>query len=211
MKRSSPEHPPAQYLALGDSYTIGEGVAESERWPVQLVRLLREAGLHIAEPQIIARTGWTTDELAEALDHALLEPSYDLVSLLIGVNNQYRDRTASEYREQFTSLLHRATSFAHDEPGRVLVLSIPDWGRTPFAADRDVAAITAGIDVFNQVNRTVTQEAGALYVDITAATRALGTGTGAVVADRLHPSGTVYEMWARHALAAALSVLHRHR
>ena len=207
MDQSRASADPATYLALGDSYTIGEGVAEAERWPVQLVGLLRTAGVHIAEPRIVARTGWTTDELDAAIDSAALHPPYDLASLLIGVNNQYRGRPLGEYGEQFDTLLERAIRFAGGAGGRVLVLSIPDWGCTPFAAGRDAAVITAEIDAFNAANRRISLERGAVYVDITDATRELGVGPDSVVGDGLHPTAVVYEMWARRALPAALAVL----
>ena len=207
MEQSRAGGDPASYLALGDSYTIGEGVAESERWPVQLVGLLRTAGVHIAEPHIVARTGWTTDELGAALDGTVLRPPYDLVSLLIGVNNQYRSRPLGEYGDEFAILLERAVDYAGGAPGRVLVLSVPDWGRTPFAAGRDEMSIGAEIDAFNAVNRRISVTRGAAYVDITSATRALGAGPDNVVSDGLHPSATVYELWARLALSAAIAAL----
>ena len=122
------------YLALGDSYTIGEGVPDADRWPVQLATALRAEGIDLADPRIIATTGWTTDELASAIDVAEPVGRYDFVSLLIGVNNQYRGRSVAEYRGEFTALLKRAIGFAGGRPERVLVLSIPDWGVTPFAA-----------------------------------------------------------------------------
>ena len=207
MDQSRASGDPASYLALGDSYTIGEGVHEAERWPVQLVGLLRTAGVHIAEPRIVARTGWTTDELDAAIDAAALHPPYDLVSLLIGVNNQYRGRPLGEYAEQFKILLERAAGFAGGAGGRVLVLSVPDWGCTPFAAGRDAKGIAAEIDAFNAANRRIALGRGAVYVDITEATRELGAGPGSVVGDGLHPSAQVYEVWARRALPAALAVL----
>src|SRR5262245_57759819 len=122
-----------RFLALGDSYTIGESVPASERWPVQLARLLREQKINLDDPTIIARTGWTTAELWAGIDRAKPRGGYGLVSLLIGVNNQYRGRSEVEYRQEFVALLQRAIGFADQRPARVLVLSIPDWGVTPFA------------------------------------------------------------------------------
>src|SRR5438034_6866550 len=153
-------------LALGDSYTIGEKVAAADRWPNQLARALQ-----IAEPRIIAKTGWTTDELAAAIDRARPKGPFDLVTLLIGVNNQYRGGSADEYRQQFQSLLRRAIGFAGRRPGRVIVVSIPDWGVTPFASGRDRKRISAEIDHFNAINREETARAGARYADITAISR----------------------------------------
>jgi len=201
-----------RYLALGDSYTIGEGVPESGRWPVQLARALRADGIPIADPKIIAQTGWTTDELDAAIDgvHPLAE--YDLVSLLIGVNNQYRKRELAEYRLQFSQLLERAVGFAQWRRERVLALSIPDWGITPFAASdaRGAARIGEEIDAFNLAARDVCRERGIAFVDITAVSRERGAEPEMLVEDGLHPSAAMYAQWtllalpvSRHLLAGA--------
>jgi len=193
-----------RFLALGDSYTIGEGVAEAERWPVQLAALLRARGMDVADPEIIARTGWTTDELSAAIDARDPRGPYPLVSLLIGVNNQYRGRSTGEYRQELAVLLRRAVGFAGGEAGRVIVLSIPDWGVTPFAEGRDRAAIGAEIDVFNRIGREETERAGARFVDITPVSR----GRAELVApDGLHPSGAMYAEWAHLALPHAVAAL----
>ena len=196
-----------RFLALGDSYTIGEGVEAEERWPVRLAALLRERGVDAGEPQIIARTGWTTDELSAAIDEAGPQGPYALVTLLIGVNDQYRGREAEEYRAELTTLLRRAVGFAGGDARRVVVLSIPDWGVTPFAGGRDRARIAAEIDVYNAVNREEAARAGARYVDVTPQTRAAGTDPAFLVADGLHPSGRSYAEWARLALPQALEAL----
>jgi lysophospholipase L1-like esterase len=196
-----------RFLALGDSYTIGELVGEEERWPVRLAALLRGRGADVGEPQIIARTGWTTDELSAAIDEADPRGPYALVTLLIGVNNQYRGRTAEEYRGEFTGLLRRAIGFAGGEASRVVVLSIPDWGVTGFAADRDGAQIAAEIDAYNAINRDEAQRAGAHWVDVTAQSRAAGADPAWLASDALHPSGRAYAEWARLALPAALEAL----
>src|SRR6185436_2699165 len=185
------------FLALGDSYTIGESVAASERWPVQLARLLREQQIAMDDPTIIARTGWTTAELAAGIDRAKAQGVYDLVSLLIGVNNQYRGRSEEEYRREFVSLLQSAIGFADQRPGRVIVLSIPDWGVTPFAGGRDRAAIGAAIDRFNAINREETERAGAQYVDVTPVSREAVSDLALIARDGLHPSGKMYAEWAR--------------
>lgn len=189
-----------RYLALGDSYTIGEGVAESDRWPEQWCRALRTAGTAIDPPRIIAQTGWTTDELDAAIDtvHPLAE--YDLVSLLIGVNNQYRGRSVDEYRGQVAALLERAIGFAQWKPGRVLVLSIPDWGVTPFAQGRDPGSISAAIDAFNAAALQVCMQRGVAFVDITPASRHRGGEVEMLADDGLHPSATMYAEWTRLAL-----------
>ncbi len=183
-------------LALGDSYTIGESVAEEERWPNQLVYLLRERGIaDFAKPEIVATTGWTTDELADSIRAAEPRGPFALVTLLIGVNNQFRGRGLGEYREQFRDLLRTAIRLAGDRE-RVLVLSIPDWGATPFAEGRDRARIAAEIDAFNAVNRQEAVEAGAGYVDVTPTSRRAAAEPALVAADGLHPSGRMYREWA---------------
>jgi len=185
-----PSSSSTRYLALGDSYTIGESVDASERFPVQLARTLK-----LGEPRIIAKTGWTTDELNAAIDAANVTETYDLVTLLIGVNNQYRGRDAEQYRGEFAALLRRAIGFAGGDAQKVIVVSIPDWGVTPFAEGRDRAKIASEIDRYNAINREETQRAGARYVDITPISR--GNDTALVAADGLHPSGKQYGQWVK--------------
>ena len=198
-----------RYLALGDSYTIGEGVHESGRWPTQLAQALRADGLPLTDPQVIAQTGWTTDELDAAIDAARLLPGYDLASLLIGVNNQYRGRSVEEYREQFTALLERAIGFVQGRRDRVLVLSIPDWGVTAFGQQdaRGTAGIAAEIDVFNAAAQTVCQQRGIAFVDITGVSRTLGEQSAMQAADGLHPSALMYAEWTRLALPYARAMV----
>ncbi len=179
-----------RYLALGDSYTIGESVAPEDRWPVLLAK-----DLHLGEPQIIAKTGWTTDELNAAIDRANPQGPYGLVTLLIGVNNQYRGRSAEQYRGEFRALLQRAVSFAGGNAGHVIVVSIPDWGVTPFAKDRDKAKIAREIDEFNAINRDEAAKAGARYADITPISRRAADDPSLVAPDGLHPSGKMYREW----------------
>lgn len=197
----------SRYLALGDSYTIGESVQPAERWPVQLAALLRARGVDVGEPEIIARTGWTTDELDVAITAADPKGPYPLVSLLIGVNNQYRGRDAEQYRNQFVALLQRAIAFAGGQAGHVVVLSIPDWGVTPFAASRDGEKIAREIDQFNGINREETLRAGARYVDITPVSRRAAEDPSLTAGDGLHPSGSMYRAWAELALPAAMEAL----
>jgi lysophospholipase L1-like esterase len=162
--------PSPRFLALGDSYTIGESVAVSDRWPNQLARTLRAKGIAIADPEIVAKAGWTTDELSSAIDAAKPQGPYALVTLLIGVNNQYRGRDAEQYRKEFAALLKRAIAFADDDPKRVVVVSIPDWGVTPFAAGRDRAKIGREIDLFNAINLVrASRSAIALRYDLSTA------------------------------------------
>jgi len=196
-----------RFLALGDSYTVGESVTPAERWPLQLAALLRAEGLALDDPQIVATTGWTTDELWAGIDRAAPRGPFDLVSLLIGVNDKYRRREASEYAAQFAVLLERAIELAGGLPGRVLVLSIPDWGVTPFAQGRDRAGIRRAIDQFNSLNRQAAQRAGAHYVDVTPLSRQAAIDPALIAADGLHPSGKMYAEWARLALPVAREAL----
>lgn len=185
---------PIRYLALGDSYTIGESAAENERFPNQLASLLTQEG-YAAEVTLIARTGWTTSELWAGIQMTHVQPPYDFVSLLIGVNNQYRGHDLEHYRDEFRLLLEKSIEFAGGETNRVFVLSIPDWGVTPFAAGRDQGLIAHEVDLFNAVNREETEKAGAHYVDITAISRRAVKDRSLVANDGLHPSGIMYGLW----------------
>ena len=200
------------YLALGDSYTIGEAVPEAGRWPLQMANALRERGIGLADPRIIATTGWTTDELALALDLAEPLGQWDFVSLLIGVNNQYRGRSAPQYAGEFRELLERAIRYAHGRADRVLVLSIPDWGATPFGASdqRGPATIGAELDVFNQTAREICARHEVAFVDITPVSRARGSEAAMVAEDGLHPSAAMYTQWAELALPVAQRLLQTH-
>ncbi|WP_233840905.1 SGNH/GDSL hydrolase family protein [Dyella sp. 2HG41-7] len=185
-----------RYLALGDSYTIGEDVPAQARWPMQLVESLRRRGAAIDDPLIVAVTGWTTDELSAGMDQAVLAAEYDLVTLLIGVNNQYRGRSDEDYREQFRALLLRAIALSGHRPHRVVVVSIPDWGVTPFghASGRDLKQIAHELDHFNAIAREEASHAGAPFVNITGISR---EHAGLVASDGLHPSGAQYALWTR--------------
>lgn len=198
-----------RYLALGDSYTIGEGVDDAGRWPMQLARQLRVEGILVADPRIIATTGWTTDELEAAITAAEPLGEHDFVSLLIGVNNQYRGRGVEEYRTQFAALLWRAVGFARNRSDRVLVLSIPDWGVTPFAAQsgRDLAQIARELDAYNLAAREVCAQRGVAFVDITPVSRARGAEPAMLAADGLHPSAAMYTEWTRLAFPIAHHLL----
>jgi lysophospholipase L1-like esterase len=182
------------YLALGDSYTIGEAVAAHERWPAVLAQRLRHAGTPIDEPQIVAVTGWTTDELAQGMDAAALAPPYDLVTLQIGVNNQYRGRPAEDYHGEFAGLLARAVALAGGRAERVVVASIPDWGVTRFASEqgRDRARIAEELDAYNAIASDVCQRAGIRFVDITGISR---RRPDLLADDGLHPSAAQYALW----------------
>ena len=212
------------YLALGDSYTIGEGVPLYDSFPYQTVRLLRGAGRSFAAPEILARTGWTTDELAAAFSRTEWLPRYDFVSLLIGVNNQYRGRGLAEYGRQFEELLQQAIHLAGDpsaeapgglampeaRPPHVFVLSIPDWSVSPFAhanlpdaKGRQIADVAGEIDAFNAKAAQTCREHGVPFIDITTHGRSAGSDSSRFVADGLHPSAEQYRFWAEQ-LAAAI-------
>lgn len=197
------------YLALGDSYTIGEGLDEAGRWPNQLAALLRESGIDVATPCIIAKTGWTTDELDAAMDAAEPIHEWDFITLLIGVNNQYRGRSVDEYREHFFALLERIVSYAHSFPYGVVVLSIPDWGVTPFAIaqQRDASRIARELDAFNAAAKEICAARGVAFVDITALSREFGGHVDMLADDGLHPSAAMYALWAQAALPAARAAL----
>ncbi|MBL0056019.1 MAG: SGNH/GDSL hydrolase family protein [Chitinophagaceae bacterium] len=198
------------YLALGDSYTIGEGVLPEDNFPSQTVRLLNAdpgvsgagEGITFHEPVIIAKTGWTTDELDAAIDEAALKGTFDLVTLLIGVNNQYRGRSVSEYKVQFDHLLQRAIGFAGNKTNRVYVLSIPDWGVTPFADGRDRNEIARMIDEYNESARTICLQHQVVFIDITTDQRKNGNQPEFLVGDQLHPAKKEYEKWASRLFSA---------
>jgi len=196
-----------RYLALGDSYTIGESVTESESWPMQLADSLRARGYPFTNPGIIAKTGWTTDELSVGIEEVNPAGPYDLVSLLIGVNNQYRGRDLDEYRIQFKALLNKAIQFAKDDATKVFVLSIPDWGVTPFAKGRDQKKIVSEIDAYNQVNLEETKLMGAYYIDITGISREAKIDSTLIAKDGLHPSGKMYAKWVQLVLPKAELIL----
>jgi lysophospholipase L1-like esterase len=181
------------YLALGDSYTIGESVEEAERYPVQLVSRLRKADVKIAEPTIIARTGWTTRQLKQAIANADLREKYELVSLLIGVNNQYQGINMEVYKTEFRELLKKAIELAGGNTRRVFVVSIPDYAYTPFG--RNSSTISKQIDEYNAVNLSITREYGIAYFDITPISRKGLEQPDLVASDGLHPSGKMYTQW----------------
>lgn len=182
-------------LFLGDSYTIGEGVPLSGNYPSQTIELLRRERRPFCAPEIIARTGWTTDELMFGISRSTLLPSYSFVMLLIGVNDQYRGRDILQYSVNFTELLTRACGLA-GTPDHVFVLSIPDWGVSPFAAGRDRQQIAREIDQYNAVAQEIAGEKSVAFIDSTPHSRTIGADPKAFVADGLHPDKSVYHHWA---------------
>lgn len=187
------------YLALGDSYTIGEGVAADKNFPNQLVSLLQEEHeIEFQTPEIIAVTGWTTDELKAGIAERDPQGPYDLVTLLIGVNNQYRGRDVQEYKAEFEALLDQAISFAGGNYKHVIVVSIPDWGHTPFAQEKEVDEnkVAAEIALYNEAKQAVTLAKGVRFLDITGMTKTLAQDTTYLVEDQLHYSDKLYREWA---------------
>ena len=193
------------WLALGDSYTIGEQVPLHESFPYQALQLLRKAGIDVYAPEIVAKTGWTTDELDAHISQTSFCAAYDMVTLLIGVNNQYRGRSAENFQPEFKALLQKAIAFANDKNENVYVLSIPDWGVTPFAKERDTKQVALEIDQYNEVCRRTAQELNCHYIDITVSQRMDGNNPGFLAADELHPNGNEYAKWAKALAGKILS------
>ena len=185
------------YLALGDSYTIGESVSSEGSFPFQLIAALKTDTSVVETPKIIAKTGWTTDELIAAIKSTTLQPKYDFVTLLIGVNNQYRSFNPDVYRTEFKELLQTAIKYAGDKPENVFVLSIPDWSVTQFAKNsgRDITKISAEIDFYNAINKEETAKNRAIYLDITPMSREATTNLNLIANDGLHPSALMYNKW----------------
>lgn len=191
-----------KFLALGDSYTIGESVDEKERWPNQLADSLLKRGIEcVPPPRIIATTGWRTDQLKAAIKEAGLAKDYDLVSLLIGVNNEYQNKTPESYKPEFEELLQTAVELAGGDKMKVFVVSIPDYGFTPFGKAKK-ETITQRIDLYNMINRSVTEQAGVTYIPITDISRRGFEQSDLIASDGLHPSGKMYSEWVERILAA---------
>lgn len=185
------------YLALGDSYTIGEQVSTEENFPHQTVAILKQHfHFAVAVPKIIAVTGWTTDELNAAIKAENIQEHFDIVTLLIGVNNQYRGRDLENYATEFNDLLNQAIVFANGRTSHVFVLSIPDWGVTPFAEGKDKAEITKQIDAYNEVNKKISSDYSCNYIEITESTRTNGLNESYLTPDKLHYAAKEYKIWA---------------
>ncbi|HZH01473.1 MAG TPA: SGNH/GDSL hydrolase family protein [Flavisolibacter sp.] len=183
------------FLSLGDSYTIGEGVVLTQNFPYQLVQILRQEGHHFSAPEIIAKTGWTTDELLAALEGYIFSPPYDIVTLLIGVNNQYRGRSVEEYTNDLEKLIEKSIALA-SKKSHVILISIPDYGITPFGKEKDVENIAREIDIFNGVGKALSVQYKIHYVDIVEEWRATANDENQLAADGLHPSAISYAQWA---------------
>lgn len=202
-----PGAPPRTFLALGDSYTIGEGVTLGERFPHQTAALLKGRGINMLEPQYIAQTGWPTGSLLYAINGTNPPDSFDVVSLLIGVNNQYQRRDTGTYRQEFTQCLKEAIRLAGKRTKRVFVVSIPDYSVTPFASNSDTVRISNEIDAFNNINKQVTDSAGIVYIEITQSSRAGRFDPSLIASDGLHPSGREYAKWAAKLAEEMIKVL----
>jgi lysophospholipase L1-like esterase len=187
---------PLRMLALGDSYTIGQGVAKEDRFPHQTVAMLKQLGRSFSEPEYIAQTGWTTANLLQAIVTENKSKNYDIVTLLIGVNNQFQGRDTLEYRVQFTQCLQQAIVHAANRKNRVWVLSIPDYGVTPFGRLYNPEKIASEIDAFNRINLAISQSMGVRYIEITKSTRDAAFNPALIASDNLHPSAMAYKIWA---------------
>lgn len=196
-----------KYLALGDSYTIGQSVAANLNFPHQVISLLKKQGLKVYEPDIIAVTGWTTDDLKAAILNRSPSADYDVVSLLIGVNDQYVGYSLDHYRAGFEQLLKQAVGYAKGKADHVVVLSIPDWGVTPFATGRDRNAIASEIDAFNKANYELSKRYNVHYINITLDTRQMANNSALVAPDGLHPSGEEYLVWAKKLSPVLVGIL----
>ena len=197
--------PQRKFLALGDSYTIGQSVEEKDRWSVQLADLLK-GDFYFTKHDIIARTGWTTEELTNAINSQNITEQFDMVSLLIGVNNQYRGQSLDKYRTEFRALLNTSVGFARNDSKRVLVLSVPDWGKSPFGRGSDSKKISEEIDAFNNVAKAECQKLGIIYIDITEISRK-NVEADYFANDQLHYSGKMHLLWAKEALITAKNIL----
>jgi len=185
------------YLALGDSYTIGESVKQSESFPYQLQTVLKANNRNVENPKIIAVTGWTTDELQGAIKQAKVTDKFDFVTLLIGVNNQYRGYPLDTYKKEFSELLQTAIGFAGGRKTKVFVISIPDWGVTPYAKSysKSPQVIASEIDAFNAAAEQITTAAGVSFTNITPDSRMAANDVSLIAGDGLHPSGKMYTNW----------------
>lgn len=184
-------------LSLGDSYTIGHAVPEDQNYPHQLSALLNSKGLNVAPPMIIATSGWTTSDLISGIQAATVTKKYDIVTLLIGVNNEYREYPIDTYRREFRKLLKTAVTFAGGNAAHVFVLSIPDWGATPFGErdGRNVESVAKDIDAYNAINKEETAQVGANYTDVNPESKKATSDLSLVAQDGLHPSGMMYKEW----------------
>ncbi|MFS8083465.1 MAG: SGNH/GDSL hydrolase family protein [Ginsengibacter sp.] len=195
------------FLALGDSYTIGQSVPDTDRFPIQTARILMSNNIKLSPPQIIAVTGWTTSDLLNAINSNPPSGDFDIVTLLIGVNNQYQGQSLENYKTEFSLLLNKSIGYARHLPSHVFVLSIPDYSVTPFAEGRDTAKIAREIDEFNEANKTISIAAGVHYINITPISKEAKNDPLLIASDGLHPSGKQYSLWSQLLVHEILQVL----
>lgn len=202
---------PYSFLALGDSYTHGENVLEEERWSVQVITLLKNRGIDIVHHDIIARTGWTTTELVNGIKCSENKKKYSMVSLLIGVNDQYRGESMTQFKTAFHTLLRIAIAFVKGNKDSVFVLSIPDWSVTPYAVNLNRKKIADEIDAFNSAAAQVCAESKIMFIDITGLSRLAWNDSAMIASDGLHLSGKMYALWAEKVLPIASSILNKNQ
>jgi acyl-CoA thioesterase-1 len=196
------------YLALGDSYTIGAGVAFTDSWPYQLVKKLNSKGVSVEQPKVIARTGWRTDNLIEAIEAENISEKYDLVSLLIGVNNQFQGKSIEHYKKDLRILLNTAVNLSRAGKSRVFVLSIPDYGSTPFGKlERESIGIE--IDQWNQACKEICSEFEIPFFDITTISKRASQQADLTAKDKLHPSAKMYSLWVDEIIEQVQAILTR--
>ena len=193
---NTPSEDPYSFIALGDSYTIGEGVNEDERWPNQFVDVAYENGVDFDQPMIIAETGWKTYDLLNAINQTNFSKKYDYISLLIGVNNQFNSRPIDEFEEDLNKLMGEMKRIKKND-GSIIIISIPDWGYTPFGESSDMSDISEQINLFNSSLRKFASTNGLKYVDVTEISRRGINEPDLITNDNLHPSGTMYLEWAK--------------
>ena len=193
---NTPRESPYSFIALGDSYTIGEGVNEDERWPNQFVDVAYENGVDFDQPMIIAETGWKTYDLLNAINQTNFTKKYDYISLLIGVNNQFNSRPIDEFEEDLNKLMDEMKRIKKND-GSIIIISIPDWGYTPFGESSDISDISEQINLFNNSLRKFATTNGLKYVDVTEISRRGINEPDLITNDNLHPSGIMYLEWAK--------------
>ena len=193
---NTPRESPYSFIALGDSYTIGEGVNEDERWPNQFVDVAYENGVDFDQPMIIAETGWKTYDLLNAINQTNFTKKYDYISLLIGVNNQFNSRPIDEFEEDLNKLMDEMKRIKKND-GSIIIISIPDWGYTPFGESSDMSDISEQINLFNSSLRKFATTNGLKYVDVTEISRRGINEPDLITNDNLHPSGIMYLEWAK--------------
>jgi len=193
---NNPRESPYSFIALGDSYTIGEGVNEDERWPNQFVDVAYENGVDFDQPMIIAETGWKTYDLLNAINQTNFTKKYDYISLLIGVNNQFNSRPIDEFEEDLNKLMDEMKRIKKND-GSIIIISIPDWGYTPFGESSDMSDISEQINLFNSSLRKFATTNGLKYVDVTEISRRGINEPDLITNDNLHPSGIMYLEWAK--------------